>query len=377
MTTKAPARASVYEARYRAIVEFGHKLNGVVRLRPQLALIAEEVRGVIGAARCSLFIVDAEKRELWTTVAHGLRGRELRLPLGRGVIGRVVKTGKAIRVNDAYADARFNPAVDRTTGFRTRNILAVPLKDASGRTFGVFEVLNKRRGQDFDEEDEALVRILGSLAASGLENARLYERLRESYLETLHHLARMAEYRDTTDTGPHLRRISRYSRILAESLGLPDERVEAVELASPLHDVGKVGIPDAVLRKAGRLTPAELAQMKGHARIGWKILARAKSPLLRLAAEIALDHHERWDGSGYPRGLKGAAIPLETQIVAVADVFDALTSERTYKRAWSFDESSRFIGREAGKAFHPRVARAFARAKAEMRSAWKTHRSGA
>jgi HD-GYP domain-containing protein (c-di-GMP phosphodiesterase class II) len=377
MATKAPARESVYETRYRAIVEFGRKLRGVGRLRPQLSLIADEVRRVLGAARCSLFLIDEEKGELWTTVAHGLRGRELRAPLGRGVIGRVVKTGEAIRVNDAYADARFNPAVDRKTGFRTRNILAVPLQDASGRTFGVFEVLNKARGQDFDEEDEALVRILGSLAASGLENARLYETLRESYLETLHHLARMAEYRDTRDTGPHLRRISRYSRILAESLGLPEDRAEAVEFASPLHDVGKVGIPDAILRKTGRLTPGEFEQIKGHTRIGWEILSRAKSPLLHLAAKIALDHHERWDGSGYPRGLKGNANPLEAQIVAVADVFDALTAERAYKRAWSFDEASRFIERESGRQFDPRVARAFAREKAAMREAWREQKSDA
>lgn len=371
MATQAPAGESVYEKRYRALVEFGRKLQGVVRLRPLLKLIADDVRDVLGAARCSVFLVDNETKELWTTWAHGLRGGELRVTLGRGIIGRVVETGKTLRVNDAYADARFNPAVDRSTGFRTRNILAVPLQDASGRTFGVFQVLNKRRGQDFDKEDEALVRILGSIAAAGLESARLYEDLRESYRETLYRLARMAEYRDTKDTSPHLRRIGRYSRILAESLGLTEERVEAVELASPLHDVGKVGISDAILRKPGRLTPEEFEQMKGHSRIGWEILARAKTPLLRLAAEIALDHHERWDGRGYPRGLKGKAIPLEAQIVAVADVFDALTAERTYKRAWSFDASARYIGREAGRQFDPRVARAFARGETAMRKAWR------
>jgi len=377
MATKSPARESVYEKRYRALVEFGRKLRGVVRLKPQLALIADEVRGVLGAARCSLFLVDEEKKELWTTVAHGLHGRELRAPLGRGIIGRVVKTGEAIRVNDAYADARFNQTVDRKTGFRTRNILAVPLQDAAGRTFGVLEVLNKGRGQDFDEEDESLVRILGTLAGTALENARLYEALRGSYLETLYRLARMAEYRDTQDTGPHLRRISRYSRILAEELGLPEDRAEAVEFASPLHDVGKVGIPDAILRKAGKLTTEEFAEMKRHAEIGWEILSRAKSPLLRLAAEIALTHHERWDGSGYPRGLKGAEIPFEASIVAVADVFDSLTAARSYKPAWTFEDSARLIAKEAGKSFHPRVARAFAHAESAMREAWKEQRTDA
>lgn len=371
MATMAPARESVYEKRYRALVEFGRKLRGVVRLRPLLALIADDVRSVLGAARCSVFLVDREKKELWTTLAHGLHGGELRVPLGRGVIGHVVRTGETLRVNDAYADAHFNPAVDRSTGFKTRNILAVPLQDASGRTFGVFQVLNKSRGQDFDEEDEALVRILSSIAAAALESARLYEALRESHVETLYRLARMAEYRDIQDTGPHLRRIGRYTRILAQSLGLPEERVEAVEFASPLHDVGKVGIPDSILGKPGRLTADEYEQMKRHTQIGWEILARAKTPLLRLAAEIALGHHERWNGSGYPRGLKGGEIPLEAQIVAVADVFDALTAERSYKAAWSFADSARYIGRESGRLFDPRVASAFARAETAMRKAWR------
>lgn len=370
MATMAPAREGVHEKRYRVLVEFGRKLRGVVRLRPLLTLIADDVRSVLGAARCSVFLIDCEKRELWTTVAHGLNGGELREPLGRGIIGRVAETGEAIRVKNAYADARFNPAVDRATGFRTRNILAVPLLDASGRTFGVFEVLNKRHGP-FDEEDEALVRMLGSLAAASLENARLYEDLRESYRETLYRLARMAEYRDIQDTSRHLRYVGRYSRILAQSLGLPEERVEAIEFASPLHDVGKIGIPDAILRKQGRLKPEEYEQMKRHTQIGWEILSRAKSPLLRLSAEIALCHHERWDGSGYPRGLKGKSIPFEAQIVAVADVFDSLTAARSYKRAWSFDESASYIAGEAGRQFDPRVTRAFVLAETSMREAWR------
>ena len=377
MTTKAPARENAYEARYRALVDFGRRLRGVVRLRPQLALIAEEVRRILGAARCSVFLADEERGELWTTVAHGLGGRELRVPFGRGIIGRVYAGGEPVRVADAYEDPAFDPAVDRATGFRTRAILAVPLQDAEGRTFGVFEVLNKGERGAFDEEDEALMGLLGTLAASGLQSARLYEALRESYLETLYRLARMAEYRDTVDTGPHLRRISRYSRLLAEAAGLPEARVEEVEFASPLHDVGKVGIPDAILRKTARLTPEEYEVMKGHARLGWEILSRAKSPLLHLAAEIALDHHERWDGSGYPRGLKGEAIPLEARLVAVADVFDSLTAERSYKKAWSFEESARLIASESGKSFDPRAVAAFQRAAPEMREVWEQEKAHA
>ncbi|MDE2489911.1 MAG: HD domain-containing protein [Elusimicrobia bacterium] len=364
------------ELRYRMLVRFGARLRGAVRLRPLLALIAGEARDVLGAERCTIFLVDEARRELWTPVAHGLESRDLRVPLGRGIVGRVVASGRPLRVDDAHADPRFDPSFERATGYRARSILAVPLIDPSGRAFGAFEVLNKRRGP-FDAEDEDLLRILGTLAGAAVESARLYEELRDSYLETVHRLARTAEFRDARDTGPHLRRIGRYSKILALAAGLPEARAEDVECASLLHDIGKVGVPDSVLRKAGRLTPREFARMKEHPRIGWEILSDAKSPLLRLAAEVALAHHERWDGGGYPRGLKGDALTLEVQLVALADVLDALTAERVYKPAWTFDASARYIAAQAGRAFRPDAVAAFRRALPRLREAWRELREPA
>jgi response regulator RpfG family c-di-GMP phosphodiesterase len=204
-----------------------------------------------------------------------------------------------------------------------------------------------------------------------VESARLYEELRDSHMETLVRLARTAEYRDMKDTASHLQAVGRYSKILARSLGLPDAEVENIENASPLHDIGKVGIRDAVLLKPGPLTPAEVTEMQKHTSMGWEMLSGAKSPLLRLAAEIALGHHERFDGQGYPGKLKGDTIPLAAQIVAVADVLDALTSERAYKPAWSFEESERYIMAEEGRHFHPKVVAAFRNAADQMRAAWK------
>ncbi len=176
--------------------------------------------------------------------------------------------------------------------------------------------------------------------------------------ETVLRLSRAAEFRDP-ETGAHLLRMANYTRLIAQQLGLAREQVELLFEAAPMHDIGKVGIPDAILLKPGRLDEAEFEIMKRHAEIGQRILADSAADLLRAAAEIAWCHHEKWDGSGYPRGLAGEAIPLSGRIVAVADVFDALTSERPYKRAWPLDKARQFLLDNRGAHFDPACVDAF------------------
>jgi putative two-component system response regulator len=170
--------------------------------------------------------------------------------------------------------------------------------------------------------------------------------------ETIVCLAAATEYRDP-ETGSHILRMARYSRHIARNLGLDTEQQELLLGTAPMHDIGKVGIPDMILLKPGRLTPDEFSVMKQHAIIGYKVLSMTNSPLLQKAAEIALTHHEKFDGSGYPNGLVGEAIPLFGRIVAVADVFDALTSERPYKNAWSVEKASDYLRENSGKHFDP------------------------
>jgi putative two-component system response regulator len=177
-------------------------------------------------------------------------------------------------------------------------------------------------------------------------------------LEMLDRLALAAEFRDD-DTQEHARRIGRMSGLLARALSLDEQQVELIARASPLHDIGKIGIPDTILLKPGRLTAAEFDQLKQHTTIGGRILSGGRYPVLQLGRRIALTHHERWDGSGYPGGLSGQVIPLEGRIVAVADVFDALTHERPYKDAWSLDEAVAEMVSQAGRQFDPRVIEAF------------------
>jgi putative two-component system response regulator len=193
----------------------------------------------------------------------------------------------------------------------------------------------------------------------------LEERVRErthdletARLDLLERLALAAEFRDYV-TGRHTQRVGELCGLLATRLGLPDEQVDLLRRAAPLHDVGKIGIPDAILLKPGRLTEDEFATMREHVDVGAKLLAKGQSDLMILAEHVALTHHERWDGSGYPRGLQGDDIPIEGQIVAVADVFDTLINERPYKPAWPIERAIAEIRRQSGRWFAPRVVEAF------------------
>ncbi len=176
--------------------------------------------------------------------------------------------------------------------------------------------------------------------------------------DTIFRLSRAAEYRDP-ETGAHIQRMAHYSWLIAMKLKLPKSDQDLILEAAPTHDIGKVGIPDSILLKPGKLTPIEWDVMKQHAAIGHEILPGSKSPLLLAAAEIAVSHHEKFDGSGYPYGLKGEAIPLFGRIVAVADVFDALTSSRPYKEAWPIDKAVAFLREGAGAHFDPQCVDVF------------------
>jgi HD-GYP domain-containing protein (c-di-GMP phosphodiesterase class II) len=207
------------------------------------------------------------------------------------------------------------------------------------------------------EAEREMILIMADQCASALENMRLNMSLEESYDHVIGMLAMVAEYKDTA-TGAHIRRIAEYTRRIALEMGIDEEEAEAWGKASRLHDVGKVGIADAILRKPGRLTPEEYEVIKTHCEIGGAILNH--DPSLALARAIALCHHERWDGQGYPRGIAGENIPLPARIAAVADVFDALISPRPYKEPWRIEDAMAEIEKEAGARYDPRVVRAAA-----------------
>ncbi len=370
-------RRQELERRQMLLARFGRRIAPETRIDNLLTIIAEEVRHILIADRCSVFLLDSDKKELWTKVALGVGEKVLRIPIGQGIAGFVCKTGSAVNIRDAYRDTRFTQDFDKITGYQTKTVLAVPLKDRDGKPLGVFEVLNKSKGS-FNEEDEGYLRILATIAASAIENAHLYDYLRKSHLETIYRMAMVAEYRDQQDTASHLHRISKYTGLVAAEIGLPLDLIEDLRYASPLHDIGKVAIPDSILLKPGKLTPDEYDEMKKHPVYGARMLENAESRLLQLARNIALAHHEHWDGTGYPDGIKGDAIPLEARIVSVVDVFDALTTRRVYKGAWSVDDTFSYMLEQSGRLFDPELIDAFVRCRPQIEAlmADESHMSG-
>jgi putative two-component system response regulator len=238
-----------------------------------------------------------------------------------------------------------------------REVLAAGARDYVTKPFDRVEVLLRvRRLLETRRLERALREHNATLADAVRERT---EQLEQARLETLERLALAAEYRDD-DTHEHALRIGRNAALLAAALGLPPEQVELLRRAAPLHDVGKIGIPDAILLKPARLTHDEMAVMRTHTTIGAQMLGGSRSRVLRAASEIALSHHEAWDGRGYPEGRAGDEIPLLARVVAVVDTFDALTHERPYKRAWSVEDALEEVLSLAGSRFAPAIVEAFA-----------------
>jgi len=213
--------------------------------------------------------------------------------------------------------------------------------------------------------EEEVEKKTKELQKTYIELQQTYQEIKELSLEIIYRLAKAAEYRDE-HTGSHIQRVSYYSVKIAEKIGLPPSEIELIKYGSPLHDIGKLGIPDSILLKPGALSPKEWEIMKMHTLIGSKILKGSKIKYLNAAETIALHHHERWDGTGYPHGLKGEEIPLYARIVAVADVFDALTTDRPYRKALSVDTALKIIEQESGTHFDPELANEFLKIKDEI-----------
>jgi len=356
------SRKRTAEEKLNMLVEFGARISCELRLDKLLDIIAQQISTMLDVGRCTIYLADNETNELWSKIARGkgLEHTEIRVPMkGNGIISVVARSGQTINLANAYEDPRFSMDVDMVTDFRTRSMLAVPLKNNSGKVLGVFQVANKADGTPFDKHDEGILLLLATLAGSAIEIAKLYQDIHVSQLETIYRLAVTAEYRDQQDTRSHLKNISIISYLLALAMGLTKKEADLIKNASPLHDIGKVALSDNILLKPGKLTPEEFEVMKSHTLYGGRILEGAHSKVLQVAYKMSLYHHEKWDGNGYPKGLKGKEIPLEARILSIADVFDALCVFRVYKRAWPTANAYTYILAESGKSFDPHCVEAF------------------
>ncbi len=358
-----------------SLLQIGVSLSVVPDRRRMLDMILAESRRLARAEAGSLYVVEGNRLRFVAAqndkvdvhrITQVLLGKQM--PISRdSLVGFVATTGQVLNIPDADALAedapfRINRTFDSETGYRADSLLAVPLRCPDGECVGVLQLIN-HIGEDgrrapFPPAEQIGILPLASMAAVTVHNALLQEQLKQAYLDTVYRLSVVVEYRDNA-TGDHIRRISRTSGILARGLGLDDAEVELIECASPMHDIGKVCIPDAILLKPGPLDPDERQIVESHTIIGAEILGRPQNPLIAAAREIALAHHERWDGTGYPNRLAGTDIPLMGRIVGLADVFDALISKRCYKEPFALEHALEVIRNDRGKHFDPELTDLF------------------
>ena len=329
---------------------------GTVRRRAMQAA-TELMEAEVG----SLLLIDEETNQLYFEVALGDKEEAVKtfhLKMGEGIAGWVAQHGEPLIVHDAQSDPRFFRDVDKKSKFTTKNVVCVPVK-VKEKTIGVLEAINKLDGGAFSEEDLSLFQSLADQVAVALDNARLLTEIEELFFQTASCLADAIEKRDPY-TGGHTKRVTTYSLAIAEQLDLDAEDIRWLKLASILHDIGKIGVEDSILRKPDKLNEEEYNQMKQHTLMGAEIIGHIKQ--LHSIIPGLKYHHEKVDGKGYPEGLADGYIPLIAKIVAVADTFDAMTSDRPYRKAMLKEEAFDELRRSCGTQFDKVLGDAFIKA---------------
>ncbi len=349
-----------------ALLKIARTISAEINIDKLLKTIAEQARYALNADRCTVFLIDKEKKELWSKIALGLEETEIRFPIDRGLAGSVVLSGETVNIKNAYKDKRFNPDIDLQTGYRTSTILCMPIRNLKYEIIGVFQVINKFNGS-FTKPDEDLLITIGAIAGIAIENNKLFETQQRMLLEQkslfkgfIDTLAASIDARDKITAG-HSLRVTKYSDIICERLGIDKEEREIICQAAILHDIGKIGIRDSVLQKKGKLTKEEYQHIQDHVRITYDILSKIadKSKSFKDVVEIASSHHEKFNGEGYFRKMRGEQIPIGGRILAVADVFDAVTSIRHYRDRMPIQDAVNIIKEGADTHFDRRISDLF------------------
>jgi putative nucleotidyltransferase with HDIG domain len=356
-------RVQIPEQHWQVILETSLLLNSQLELDRLLDLVLEKAIEVVEAEAGTLWLVE-DDGFLVPVVARGPKAdalKGLRLEPGEGMAGQVVADNKPRLVEDVRRDPAWAKRFDQATGFATVSLLCIPLR-ARREVIGCLQLVNKRGQRQFSPYDQEIAMAFAGQAAIALENSRLYTWQNQLLNSLIRVLASALDARDQYTRG-HSERVSRYSVLAAREMGLNAAELEMLERVALLHDVGKIGIRDAVLLQEGPLDQEKWQIMKSHTEIGARILAGVKpAHLAGKMYEGALCHQERHDGGGYPRGLKGGEIPLFARLIAAADAFDAITTDRPYRKGASFSKALEEIDRCAGAQFDPEVAQAFVRA---------------
>jgi putative two-component system response regulator len=369
-----PVERSSNSEAFEDLLNVGIALSSIHDLQKLLGFILTEARRLTRADAGTLYLVKENKLVFKVSQCQSLTERlgdpimerqyqSFEMPISsESIAGYVALTREVLNIPDvrripAGSPYHYNSSWDERTGYETRSMLVIPMRNKDGKIVGVLQLINalsKGEVVPFAGASEKVATSLASQAGVAIENAALTEDLQQAHLDTIFRLGVAAEYRDK-ETANHIKRMSHFSALIAESLKWPKEEVERLSWSSLMHDVGKLGIPDAILQKPGLLTTEERRIMQLHSIIGGNILKGSGARLLKQARLVALTHHERYDGKGYPRRLKGEKIPIEGRITILADIFDALSSRRVYKEALPENEVLRILEEGRGVFFDPEI----------------------
>ncbi len=355
-------KAERYTGQLEQLMEFSSILNSTLDASRVRELAMKATCKLLDCEGATLYLLDTEKNELYFETIVGAVAseqlKEIRLKVDESSIaGTVAMKRASMLVNEVGKEKRHYKQADQKNRFHTKNMICVPILSRS-RLLGVLQALNKDQGS-FTKADQRLLETLSHQVAIAVENALLYQNLRAQFHETVMALATAIEAKDRY-TGGHTKRVALFSVLIAKHMGLSKDEVEEVRLSAILHDIGKIGIDDKVLKKQSALEPQEWEHMKEHPELGYRILGHVQS--LKTITDGMRYHHERPDGLGYPLGLKGEEIPRVARIISVADTFDAMTSTRPYRKGLAYEVAFTEIVKNRGTQFDEKVVDAFIRA---------------
>lgn len=355
-TSAGPIEADA-NAKPETIFEIDRSTGAITRLPQMLEQVIRMTQQTLKASAASILLFRNNDQELYFEVASGPVGKALRqvkLNTQYGIAGQVARTGKPLIVNDVSRSMNFHKMIDDTTGFNTKSLVCAPLS-VNRQILGVIEVLNKRDGSVFGEQDLEAVVSVATAVAMAIENTRMHQTMLDAYKNTVKAMGAAVDAKDRYAKG-HSQRVMEYAVKAGAVLCLGAEELSILEYAGMLHDVGKIAVDASILNKQGPLTPAEWEIMYEHPVVGADLLKEI--PFLENASELVLSHHEKYDGKGYPNGYKGEDIPLGARLIAVAEAFDTMTTDRSYRSAMSIDEAVRELNNCSGSQFCPIAVKA-------------------
>jgi len=358
--------------RLNALLRFSERIVEVEDIDALLDQLLYETRNQCGADAGSIYLIEDDSLRfsyVQNDTLHNSRQyiyTDSLLPIDTSSIaGFTATTKKIINIDDAYSlpanvRYRFNADFDNNSGYKTKSIISAPLTKQSGELIGVLQLINKKESSGFIEDDQEYLHHVSTIASGAIERARISH-------SVLMRMLRMAELRDPAETGAHVNRVGSYAVEIydawANNNGISQQEIRTtrgpLRIAAMLHDIGKIAISDIILKKPDKLTEDEFSTIKTHTTIGAELFEEGTLKIDKMSYDIILGHHEHWNGDGYPRGVAGEKIPLIARIVALADVYDALISSRSYKEPWDDAEIIAHIKKESGKQFDPELVDVF------------------